>query len=153
MSNKNKKTTVVVSNGNLPSVPDQMEMLKKELSQLKAITETQYKTTGNLESFGNIKSETSVSNLIKAFSSVRGRENAYNEAAAEMGMESYPAFEISGGNKEQWKHDIKLRIAVINHAERKAELEALIEEGKSFLTKEDQYQMYLQKVAKTVTKS
>lgn len=148
---RNKNAVVVIDSNNLPAVPSQLEILKNELSQLKAITETQYKTTGNLDSI-DIKTETKVENLVKAYSSIIAKEQAYHSAAKELKLTTYPAFSVSGGNKEQWKHDIQLRIAVINHSERKAELEALVKEGEQFLTKEDQYQMYLQKVAATVNK-
>jgi len=51
MSKKANKSELTVINGNLPAVPTQLELLKQELQGLKTITETQYKTEGNVEGF------------------------------------------------------------------------------------------------------
>lgn len=130
------------------SVPDVLSVLSEKLKELKAITECNYKTSGNLEGFGDIKSETKVENLIRAFSSVRGREKAYNEAAQELGLETYPAFNVSGGNASDWKQDILLRKAVIEHDSTKKKLETLHEQAKKFLSEKDQYQIFLKEAGK-----
>jgi len=125
------------------SVPDVLSILNDKLNTLKVVTECAYKTSGNLEGFGDIKVETKLANLIRAFSSVKGREIAYNDAAKDLGRTTYPAFEISGGNTSDWKQDIKLRIAVIEHADTQKKLQDLSDKAKSFLTAEDQYKIFL----------
>lgn len=141
MSKKTKESTALALVGT--SVPDVLTVLSEKLKELKAITECNYKTSGSLEGFGDIKSETKVENLIRAFSSIRGREKAYNEAAQELGLETYPVFNVSGGNAADWKQDILLRKAVIEHDDTKKKLETLAEKAKKFLSEKDQYQIFL----------
>lgn len=144
MSGKKKNTSSALAVFTSPV--DVMQILQDELNGLKAITESAYKTSGNLDGFGDIKNEQKIENLIRAMSSVIGRETLYNQAADVLGIESYPAFQINGGNAETWSHDIKLRIAVISHAERKAELEELLKEAKSFMTVDDQKELFMKKL-------
>lgn len=136
-----KKSTAIAVIG--ASVPDVLSILNDKLASLKAVTECSYKTNGNLEGFGDIKFETKVENLIRAFSSVRGKENAYNSAAKELGLETYPAFSVSGGNSDDWKQDILLRKAVIEHADTQKKLQDLTDKAKTFLTQADQYQLFI----------
>jgi hypothetical protein len=131
----------VISKGT--PVPDILKKLDEEIAKLKHVAETPYKTTGQLEGFGDLTKETKIPNLIRAFSMIRGKERAYNEAAEDLGLTTYEPFTISGGNGEQWKADIQLRIAVINH---KDQLDKLTEYKKKFteyLSKEDQFGMLI----------
>lgn len=151
MDKKKKPNTevVLVSGGPI----DALGILKQELSNLKAITETQYKTTGNIDGFPtNLQSEIKIDVLIKMFSSVMGRSEAYNKAQTELEIKNAPVFKISDSKVEDFKHDIQLRIAVIEHADRKKELEDLIKEGETFLTKADQYEIYKQKLEAFIKK-
>lgn len=146
-NNKNKVSALAVVG---TSVPDVLSILNDKLKALKTVTECAYKTTGNLEGFGDLKNETKVENLIRAFSMVRGKENAYNDAAKELGLVTYPAFAISGGTSADWKQDILLRKAVIEHADTQKKLEDLSTKAKSFLTQADQYEIFLKEAAEMV---
>lgn len=146
-----KKTTAVTLRGK--DVPDILSLLEKELKSLKAITETPYLTTGNLEGFGDIKNETKVENLIRAFSMVRGKEDAYHKAGRELGFDSYPGFSISGGNAEQWKQDIQLRVAIIQHDDRKKKLQEYKDRVSKFLSEEDQKTILLKEMASFLGKN
>lgn len=127
-------TALVVSTPTM----DILEVLNKKINDLKEVTECAYKTSGNLEGFGDIKNETKVENLIRAFSSVRGREKAYDDAAKELGLKSYPAFLIGGGTSEDWKKDILLRKAVIEHADELKKLNEYKEKMSRFMSEADQ---------------
>jgi hypothetical protein len=96
-------------------VPTQLAIVNEKLKSLKHITDSVYRTTGNLEGFGDLKSEAKMENLIRAFSMVSSKEEAYHKSASSLGLNHYPAFSISGGNTADWEHDIKLRINVITH--------------------------------------
>lgn len=148
MSKKSSKSTGLALIGN--SVPDVLTILNEKLASLKTITECAYKTSGNLEGFGDIKSENKVENLIRAYSVVRTKEFAYDAAAKDLGRTTYPAFNISGGNTSDWKQDILLRIAVIEHADTQKKLQDLTDKAKAFLTKEDQYNLFLVEAAEAV---
>ena len=122
---------------NTPTM-DVLEVLNKKISDLREVTECSYKTSGQLEGFGDIKTETKVENLIRAFSSVRGREKAYEDAAKELGLKTYPAFTVNGGNSESWKSDILLRKAVIEHADELKKLNEYKEKISRFMSEADQ---------------
>lgn len=128
-------------------VPDVLALLDEELKNLKTITDKPYRTTGNLENFGDIKVETKVENLIRAFSMVRGKEDAYNKAAKELEIATYPVFQISGGSADDWKQDIQLRMNVIEHDSRKNKLAEYKEKMSKFLSEADQREMLLKEMA------
>jgi hypothetical protein len=134
-------------------VPKALELLAEELRNLTATAETPYKTTGLITGFSKgVKDETNMSVLIQMYGSVTRKSEMYDEAQKALGLTTAPALKIASGTAEEVKHDIKLRIAIVNHSQRKAELEKLIEEGKQFLTREDQYAIYLQKIGSVVSK-
>ena len=142
---KGKKSTAIMLSKNA-EVPQVLETLEKKLASLKEIVETPYKTQGNLEGFGDIKAETKVENLIRAFSSVRGREDAYNKAAKELSINTYPAFNISGGDAAAWKSDITLRIAIIEQKTTYDKLNNYKERMAKFLSEEDQKEMLIKEM-------
>lgn len=138
----NDQITSLVTVDNIPGV---LEMLNARIANLKRIEETPYRTTGNLEVFGNLTQETKIENLIKAFSMVRGKEQAYHDAAKELGLTSYPNFSISGGNTEDWKHDIMLRIDIIQYKQTLDELNEFHSQFSKFVSEEDQKKMLMNK--------
>lgn len=142
----NKATTALMVKGQ--DVPSVLQVLEEKIASLKHITDTVYKTTGNLEGFStNIQKEMKVENLIRAFGSVMARSEVYNGAAKALGQKTYPAFEVSGGDMEAWKHDINLRINIINHQETLDKLNGYKEKMSKFLSEEDQKSMLLKEMA------
>lgn len=137
------------------SVPDALAAIKEELKSLRTITETQYKTgaSGNVTSFAkSIQEETSIETLVKMVSSVRGRQNAYNNAVGELskltgGSLSVPVFKDNSASADNIVADVALRIQVLSVKERKEELEALVKEAEGFMTKEDQFVIFQKKLA------
>lgn len=142
-----KKTTTAVAL--TKNVPDLLETLNSEIAKLKHIEESVYKTSGKLSGAQplDIKVEMKVENLIRAFSSVRGRENAYNDAARELGLTTYPQFTVDGGTAADWKQDILLRKAIIEHKETLDKLNDFKAKAAKFLSEEDQKSMLLAEMA------
>lgn len=140
-----KETTVALV-GTDAQVPEILSALEVELKNLKAITDKPYRTTGNLTGFGDIKSETKVENLVRAFSMVRGKEDAYNAAAKELEIKTFPTFNIDGGSADDWKQDIQTRLAVIQYEDRKNTLQNFQTEMSKFLSAEDQKVILLGKM-------
>lgn len=147
---KNKNAVAVIGT----SVPDALDAIKAELKGLKEISETQYKTggSGNVQNFPNsIQTETNVEQLVKMYSSVNGRANAYNNAqqaladAVGAGFQC-PIFKENGASVEAINEDIALRIKVLAISERKKELENLLDEAKEFMTREDKFSMFQSKL-------
>ena len=144
------KSKAVAISGNTDT-QEVLGLLSDELASLKKITDKPYKTTGNLDIGGgntiDIKTETKVVNLIRGFSSIMGREKAYNEAAQELGVKTYPVFEMSGGGVTDWREDIMTRLAVIQYEDRKNKLQGFKDKMQKFLSETDQKEMLIKEMA------
>jgi hypothetical protein len=134
----------VLDTNNVPSIIGALEAKIKSFGE---ITDSKYRTSGNLDGFGDIKKETNVGNLIKAFSSVNGRAKSYVDAAEALGLTTFPAFELNGGSVEDWRKDILLRINLITHKETLDKLNTYKEKFQKFLSEEDQKQMLVAEMA------
>lgn len=139
MTKKGSKNTAVAikSQFDLKDTAGILEKLDGALAELKRVEESPYKTSGQLDGFGDIKSETKIDNLIKAFSSVKGRANAYTDASVDLGIKTCPAFNVNGGSVDDWKHDIMLRIEIITYKEKYDKLKSAKEKLAVFLTEEE----------------
>ncbi len=123
------------------SVPSIIQALEAKIKALDHVTDSKYRTSGNLDGFGDIKKEANMGNLIKAFSSVKGRAKAYAEAAEELGVNTFPVFEVNGGSVTDWKADITLRMNIITHKETLDKLNSFKAKFEKFLSEEDQKAM------------
>jgi hypothetical protein len=144
--NQPKESVELSIVNNIDNIPAILEGINGKIATIKLITDRTYKTSMNLEGFGDLSKSENISNLIKAFSVIRTREVAYNEAAKELEVNTYPQFEIGGGNAEAWKGDISLRIQIIKQADTLSKLEQARDEMKQFLSQEDQKKMAAQKI-------
>lgn len=137
---KQKAELAVMDTTNVPGI---IGALEAKIKSLDHITESKYKTAGNLNGFNNIHEETNVGNLIKAFSFVSNKARAYVQAAEDMKLDTFPVFKESDSDVADWKHDIMLRIAVINHKDTLDKLNSYKEKFQKFLSEEDQKNMLL----------
>jgi hypothetical protein len=126
-------------------VPQVIELLEAKLKTMDDVRESKYITNGVLDKH-DIKTETKIEELIKCFASVLAREEIYNKSAEVLGIETYPTFDICGGNVEHWKHDIQLRIKVINQKDTVEKLEYFKSKMSEFLSKEDQKNMLMKEM-------
>lgn len=141
-----------------PTVFDALGALREELKGLREITETQYKTgaDGKITGFTNsIQNETSIEKLVQMHSSASGRASHYDSSLARLSeltgqSIAAPVWKDNGASLESIEADIALRIQVLNVSERKAVLEALVKEAESYLTREDQFKMFQEKMARTL---
>jgi len=151
MSKKDKPTSELA----LPttSVFEGIELVNKQIEKLKHISDSVYKTNGKVPGFTkNIQDETNISELIKMYSSVAGREVAYNNAALELlGTEAtYPVFKLEGATSADYKTDIRLRIDIINHKTRLDELTAIKKEYTELMDKQDRMKLLAKKLESIV---
>jgi hypothetical protein len=142
-----KKSTGSTELAKMDAVPEVLSILDQEIAKLKTINESVYKTGGVLDGFGDLKSEMKIENLIKAYSSVKGRENAYNDAAKDLGLQTYPQFTANGGTAADWKQDISLRIDIITHKDKLDKLKDYKDKMSKFLSAEDQKAMLLKEMS------
>jgi hypothetical protein len=138
------KERTVAKVGKTSDVAEIITALETKIEALGHLTDSKYKTSGQLEGFGNIKEMTNVSQLVKAFSSVKNKEKFYNEAAEELGLTTYPAYDNSGYTAEDWKHDIQLRIGIINHKDTLDQLTKYRDQLRDLLSKEEKKAILLQ---------
>lgn len=119
-------------------VSEALGLINAKLEKMKNISDTQYCVAHlhQLDDFGDITKQTLVPNLIRAWSSVKSKEAAYNNAAKDL-LDTVPVFEISNGTPEQWLKDIKLRLAIINNSEVINKLKAMKDQMSLFMTEEE----------------
>jgi hypothetical protein len=114
------------------NIPGMLKKIQDQISVIKGGIGEEEKTTGSLQGFGKIKDITTVASLLKAYASVKAREEAYNDAAEEVLADTplkKPTLKIDGNSPANWKIDIKARVIIVG---RKAELTKL-EKAKDIL--------------------
>lgn len=142
IKNMAKKNEIVVSG----STAKMIEAVDAKIASFKHISDSTYKTSMNLEGFGSLKEVTSVATLVKAYHSVKARENGYYDAANDLGITTLPAFEIGGGNAEAWAQDIKLRIQIIQYGDTMEKLKEIRKGFESLMTNEDRKENLLEQL-------
>ncbi len=131
------------------TVIDGINFINTKLAELKTIQESVYKTTGKLAGFPKpLQEETKIEEIVKMFSSVRAREQSYNQAADELKLREVPLFKLEGSTAEDWKNDCELRIAIIENKERLDELNTLKKEYEELMDKEDRMAILASKMSK-----
>jgi len=151
MSKQAGKQAIAVVLAGKPT-SDVLGLLEEKIKSLKHIEETVYKTTGNLDGFPDIKTEMKIENLVRAMGSVLAREQNYIDGARALGLDVYPAFSVSGGNKEAWLHDIKHRIAVISQKDTLDQLNAFKTKITGLMSATEQKEMIMNDLAAFLTK-
>lgn len=149
-----KATKGAVALSGSSTAREAIEAIKGQLNQLKEITGTEFKTGGNgtVQGFPNsIQTEKSIDVLVKMYSSVNGKQNAYDASCQAIAKEfpgfQCPTFKEGGASAESLKADIILALKILSVSERKAYLEGLLKEAQEFLTKEDKMASFLEKLA------
>ena len=135
---KNTASTGVSVKGTftLDDVPAALEAIRKQIAEIQGDADEGKRTTGDLPGFGNIFKIDEATELIKAYSSVTGREAAYNQAAKDMKIEKVPAFKIDGGSAAAWKEDISWRYNIVTKADKLKKLNAAKAELEKYSTEE-----------------
>ena len=102
------------------------QRVQNDLANLEELS-GKLKTNGVIEERGlilHIKTETNVTNLIKAGAFIANCVDEYNKFATEvLELKDYPAYEVNANSIEDLIHDIKVRIAVLTSKDRKEKLE------------------------------
>jgi hypothetical protein len=142
-SNTAPSLELAISNG---GIPDVLKALEAKMKEFEFIRDSKYKTSGNLDGFGDIKKETLITNLLRAYSVILAKYEAYEAGAADLGFTTYPAFEINGGSLNDWKADILLRKAIIEQKENMDQLQSFKDEAAKFMSEADQKQMFFAKL-------
>lgn len=134
---KNKVTTLAVTGDS--SANEGVKAAQEMLNQLTLIHESSFKTSGQFTGGGvviDVKSSIDIPILVQVYGFLAPREQAYNDACDELGVD-VPVFKINGYTTDDWKHDIKLRIAMVQSKATYDELKAIEAEWKTFQTEQD----------------
>ena len=146
MKKENKMTVTALSTTkDLATLPI-LKQLDEKIAAMKRIEDSVYRTTGNLDGYPNIKTETKVDNLYRALGTVIGMSSVYQQAVDRLNRSSAPQFTICGGTLEDWTADIQLRIDIIEQDSKLQALKTAKEKMEKFLSEEDQKRMVLQEL-------
>jgi hypothetical protein len=135
------------------TVPDALEAINKKIAALKHIQESVYVTSKKISTSSgqkDIENETSVTELVKAYSGILFRAKAIDEAYVDLfpEMTTRAVTKVDGSTVEDWKKDILLRIAIIEQKETLDELTGLKKEWEGLMDKEDKKAMLIKKMEK-----
>jgi hypothetical protein len=139
---KNEVALTFTSN----QVPDMIKVLEDKLAAFDGISESNYRTSGQIDGLGDIKTMTDLSSLIRANGMIMQSEEYYNQSAQAMGLDKYPQFSYKGNTAEDWKKDIKLRYDLINQKETIDKLNHFKSKLETFLSEEDKKNMLLKEM-------
>lgn len=146
------KNEVAVLDLDATNVPAIINALDEKLKSLSHVTDSNYRTAGKLEGIGDIKTMTSIDELIKAYSVICSKEQAYNAAALDLGLSEFKEFTLFGHTREDWKLDIKLRMDLITHKDTLEKINNYKSKFEKFLSVDDQKTMLLNELANFLAK-
>lgn len=115
-----KETTTSIALLGASDVPAMLEKVNEQIKNLKGTQPDAPLTDKEIPSFGKIDSITSVKNIIKAASSVLGRQKSYNEASKIVIPEGVkvPTFEVNGMSVKNIIEHLKLRAFEVYNKEK-----------------------------------
>lgn len=131
---------------------DALNMVRERIKAIKLISDAPPRTNGVFKysptqsSSIRISDITSVPELLNILGFVMDKETAYNKAAEVCQLKEFPVFTWCGYNAADWAHDIKVRVAIINHHSNLSQLETYERELSGFLSQEDKLSMLLAKM-------
>lgn len=128
-----------------------IDTINAKLDKFKHITGSNFKASTMLDNI-SVQSETDPLVLVKALSSVNARERDFDEAAKELSKEgiinTLPIFKLSGSTPDEWRHDIKLRLQIINQKETIDKLTTLKQRYEAIMEKSHVKEMLDKEAAK-----
>jgi hypothetical protein len=148
---KSTASTTAVATTNTKAY-DALNMVRERIKAIKIISDAPPRTNGifkynpTASSPIRIADITNVAELLNILGFVLEKEKMYNDAATACGLKEYPVFTWCGYNGADWAHDIKVRIAIINHHNNLSQLETAERELSGFLSQDDKLSMLLGKL-------
>lgn len=148
---KETNTSVVVRTEMLKK----MEMIDEQLSKVKALSESPYKTNGefrfnpaytaNAPIYVHKCSDLKL--LLSILSYLTGQSNNYKFAAEEIaGLTTYPAFDWLNFGYDAWKHDLLVRISHVTQFEKINKLKKAKATLEQFMSEEDRLAIALKEI-------
>lgn len=108
---------------------EKYNLIQEKIKELECLNNEAYKTGGgfrynptNSYSVVDITSCKNESELINVYSFIKTKQQQYDEAAEEIGLNKYPLFKWCGYSAEDWLSDIKLRFRLLKYDGKLTEL-------------------------------
>lgn len=133
------------------SVSDNISLMNKKISEMKAIETTKWLTPGKITMSNtsiDVKTESSIEKLMKGWANLKLQANALYDSYKDFEIEDYPAVLVDGGLLDDWKHDILLRIKIIKQKQILDEMTTIRDEWVSLMDKEDRKSILKDKMDK-----
>lgn len=145
-----------MNNKNLPvnrqKLSMALEAINAKLSEIKEIQQTPFKTNCQFSQEGrenylvDITKVRGSQKLIEIYAFIKGKEITYNESLKELNIKEAPIPKHGKYSTDDWKHDLKLRMAIVMQHEEIERLNKAKQKLESFLTEEDQLAITLQQL-------
>jgi hypothetical protein len=149
---ENNNTNLVKVDERVSTMYDMVLKMKTKLNDIKDIN---YKTNGlfrynpSLNANGvKIQTENRIHVLLSVLGFILSKAEEYNNAAKTIELKEYPLFKWLDYTAAEWTHDIKLRIAFINHKDELAALSEAESTLADLLTKDERTDRKLNELAK-----
>lgn len=146
-----KKTTTAVATTNTKAL-DALGAVRERIKAIKIISDAPPRTSGlfkynpTTSQALKISDITSLTDLLNILGFVLEKEVMYNKAAACCQLKEFPVFTWCGFTAADWTHDIRVRIAIINHHNNLSQLQTAEHELAGFLSQDDKLTMLLGKL-------
>jgi hypothetical protein len=145
------QTTTAVATTNTKAL-DALGAVRERIKAIKIISDAPPRTNGlfkynpSTSQAIKISDITSVMELLNILGFVMEKETMYNKAAVCCQLKEYPVFTWNGFTVADWSHDIRVRIAIINHHNNLSQLQTAEHELAGFLSQDDKLTMLLAKL-------
>lgn len=127
------------------TVPAALDAVKKRLGALEALNNLAPRTDGKFRWNPNYIHNDPINifrlkdmgQIINIHQYIRTKHEAYNKSAELLQLAEYPVFEWMGYTFDAWDHDLRQRIAIITHHDKKSKLEEAKQALQGMMSKQD----------------
>lgn len=120
--------------------------IDKKISELKSVTESNWKTPGKVDGFKNFKDMSTLEEIHEALSVAIAKEAAYNKAQELTGVKTVKAKTFEGATVADLVEDAKVRAAQIQYGKQLDALQNAKKVLSEFVTKEQRQAIAVQGV-------
>ena len=135
----------------LDNVPELLAQVEASISALKSKyggDSDETPANGQLDGFGDLTKEDSITVLVQAHSSVINREKAYKASAKalDVSVTKHP-FKLNGATANKWEKFIKRRVGEVTYADKLTKLKATKNKLTKYVSEEQQFASDMKDIA------
>ena len=157
MAKKTESTALSINLSTITkdNIPEALSLIKAKLKEFKKHSGTEKEITAKVPGFNMaLKDFTTVADLLKAYSSLQGKEEYYTQAAKELIPENtvkIPPYTPGGHSLSQWKKAFKARVAEVANKQKIDQLTKMEKTLSKHLSEEAQLQNDLNQIGKDLS--